>query len=152
MAFPWLAVQAPGTLGHLLLELGDTLGAERKIAEARGHLTTLSPAGALTAWVDGLAAAVDKALAQSLAEEASTLKERESQQRRLGGVPDRGLLPVHLQLQPPFDHAADALEHPLSGSFAAHEDPKVIGVADEPVTAFPQLPVQIIQHDIRQDR
>src|SRR5215510_2816711 len=65
---------------------------------------------------------------------------------------DRGLLPVHLQLQPPFDHAADALEHPLSSPFAAHEDPQVVGVTDEPVTAFPQLPVQVIQHDVRQDR
>src|SRR5262249_45794803 len=41
--------------------------------------------------------------------------------------------------------------HPLSSPFAAHEDPEVIGVTDEPVTAFPQLPVQVIQHDVRQD-
>src|SRR6266566_684446 len=59
-------------------------------------------------------------------------KEPEPQQRRLGGVPDRGLLPVHLQLQPPFDHAADALEHPLSSPFAAHEDPQVIGLCGLP--------------------
>jgi LuxR family maltose regulon positive regulatory protein len=73
VAFPWLAVQAAGTLGQLLLELGDTLGAERKIAEARRHLALLSTAGALTAWVDGLARAVDQALAQSMVAEASTL-------------------------------------------------------------------------------
>ncbi len=73
VAFPWLAVQAAGTLGQLLLELGDTLGAERKIAEARRHLAMLSPGGALVPWVDGLASAVERALARSMVEEASTL-------------------------------------------------------------------------------
>ena len=38
------------------------------------------------------------------------------------GVPDRRLLPVHLQPQPPFDHAADAIEHPLSSPFAAQRN------------------------------
>jgi LuxR family maltose regulon positive regulatory protein len=73
VAFPWLAVQAAGTIAQLLLELGDTLGAERKIAQARRHLALLSPAGALPDWVDGLAAAVDTALSQSMVAEASTL-------------------------------------------------------------------------------
>jgi hypothetical protein len=35
---------------------------------------------------------------------------------------------------------------------AAHEDPNVIGVAHEPVTAFPQHPVQVIEHDVPQQR
>jgi LuxR family maltose regulon positive regulatory protein len=83
VAFPWLAVQAAGTLGQLLLELGDSLGAERKIAEARRHLVVLSPAGALTEWVDGLAAAVDKALSRSTVEKASRLTTAELRVLRL---------------------------------------------------------------------
>ena len=55
-------------------------------------------------------------------------KEPEAQQPRLRGVPDRGLLPVHRQLQPPPDHAADALEHPPGSPFATHENPEVIGL------------------------
>jgi hypothetical protein len=53
---------------------------------------------------------------------------------RSRGLPDRGLLPVHLhlQLQPPFDHAADALEHPLGDPFGAHEDPQIIGLCRGP--------------------
>jgi len=50
---------------------------------------------------------------------------------RLGSVPDRGFVTVHLQLQPPFDHATDALGHPLSSPFAAHEDPQVVGLAED---------------------
>ncbi len=46
-------------------------------------------------------------------------------------------LPVHLQLQPPFDHAADALGHPLGGSLSTHEDPQVVRIPHEPVTAAP---------------
>jgi LuxR family maltose regulon positive regulatory protein len=57
-AFPWLAVQAAVTLGHLQLELGDDQAARVRLAEARAHVRRLRPAGVLADLVDGLARAV----------------------------------------------------------------------------------------------
>jgi hypothetical protein len=59
-------------------------------------------------------------------------EEPESQQRRIRGVPDRGLLPIHFQPQSPFDHVTDAIEHPVGNPFAAHENPNVIGLCGPP--------------------
>ena len=90
MAFPWLAVQAAVTLGHLLLDLGDVAGAERKLAEARRHVAVLPTVGVLQAWVDRLAIAVEFSITHSMLEEASALTTAELRVLRL--------LPTHLSL------------------------------------------------------
>lgn len=89
-AFPWLAVQAAVTIGHLQLELGNAPDAEQKLADARRHLSALSTTGALAGWVDELASAVDGALLRTPSPAAT----------RLTGAELRVLrrLPTHLSL------------------------------------------------------
>src|SRR4051794_3713817 len=41
---------------------------------------------------------------------------------------------------------------PYGRPVCSHEDTNVIGITDEPVTALPQRPVQVIEHDVGQQR
>src|SRR5664279_4762720 len=74
--------------------------------------------------------------------------ETEPQQRSYRCRNHLRLLPVHLQLQPLLNHGSHRVEHPVGGPSAPHEDTNIIGITDEPVTALPQLPVQVIEHDV----
>src|SRR5438093_6690659 len=62
----------------------------------------------------------------------------------------RTLLSVHLQLELLRDEVTHALHHPLSPPLASDVDVAVVGVAYESVSASLQLPVQIVQHEVRQ--
>jgi LuxR family maltose regulon positive regulatory protein len=90
VAFPWLAVQSAVALGNLFLGFGDVPAAERKLTEARRHLTMLPTARALHAWVERLATATENALTQSMSEDATSLTTAELRVLRM--------LPTHLSL------------------------------------------------------
>jgi LuxR family transcriptional regulator, maltose regulon positive regulatory protein len=90
VAFPWLAVQAAVALGHVFLDLGDIVAADRKLAEARRHISGLPTVGVLQAWVDRLATAVEFSVTHSMLEETSSLTTAELRVLRL--------LPTHLSL------------------------------------------------------
>jgi LuxR family transcriptional regulator, maltose regulon positive regulatory protein len=82
-AFPWLAVQVAVTLGHVQLDLGDEQGARVRLAEARGHVRPLRPAGVLGGLVEGLARAVALAEHRTGAEERAHLTAAEVRVLRL---------------------------------------------------------------------
>jgi len=54
--------------------------------------------------------------------------------------------------QAPLDEPAQAGHHPQSGPFASHVDVAVIGVANESVTTPGKLGVELVQHDVREQR
>ena len=68
------------------------------------------------------------------------------------GIGDGRLRLVHLQAQAPSDEVSHASHHPLARSFAAHVHVAVIGVANELVTTPGELPVELVQHDVREQR
>src|SRR5258708_29854156 len=53
-------------------------------------------------------------------------------------------LEPHALFQEPTDRCHDA----LAGPFAAHEDVRIIGVADESVASPCQFLIQLIEHDV----
>src|SRR5271165_6572616 len=53
-------------------------------------------------------------------------------------------LKPHALLQEPTDRCHDA----LAGPFAAHEDVRVVGVADETVASPGQFTIQLVKHDV----
>jgi hypothetical protein len=57
-------------------------------------------------------------------------------------------LEPHARLQEPTDRCHDA----LAGSFTAHEDIRIVGVADKSVASPRQFPVQLIKDDVGKDR
>ena len=83
VAFPWLAVQAAVTLGHLQLQLGDEQGARARLGEARGHLRRLRSAGVLGDLVEALATAVAVAEQHADAEDRAHLTAAEERVLRL---------------------------------------------------------------------
>ena len=78
--------------------------------------------------------------------------EAESQQSSYIRRIDHGLLSIDLQLQIPFKHFRCLIKDPPSRSLRLHKNSDVIGVPDEPVPTTPELLIEIIKHDIRQQR
>jgi hypothetical protein len=77
---------------------------------------------------------------------------REAKERAVPRSGDGTLLRVDLKLEAPFDEAGQALHDPVAGLFAAHVDVTVIRVTHEPVATTLELAIQLIQHEIREQR
>jgi hypothetical protein len=65
---------------------------------------------------------------------------------------DGRLVVVDLQAQAPSDEPLQAGHHPQPGPLARHIDIGVVGIADEPVATPGKLCVELVQHDVRQQR
>ena len=59
---------------------------------------------------------------------------------------------VHLQAQAPFDELGHARHHPLPRTFAAHVHVAVVRIANEPVATPGELSVELVQHDVGEQR
>src|SRR3954454_16067384 len=77
-------------------------------------------------------------------------RKAEAQELALDRPGDRALLSVDLQLEAPLQEACHACHHPLARPATAHIDVAIVGVADEAMTAPRQLPVEHVQHQVRQ--
>src|SRR5439155_5052957 len=64
----------------------------------------------------------------------------------------RGLVAVDLELEAALDEPRDALHHALPRALAADVDPSVVGVAHEAVPALVELPVEVVEHDVAEQR
>ena len=60
--------------------------------------------------------------------------------------------PVHLEPQPPLDESDHARHHPVPGALASDVDVAVVRVAHEAVAAPVELAVELVQHDVAQQR
>src|SRR5208337_1959384 len=59
---------------------------------------------------------------------------------------------IHLKLQPRLDETGDARHHPSTSLFAADIDITVVRVTYEPVATPLKLTIQLVQHQIREQR
>ncbi len=78
--------------------------------------------------------------------------EAETQEVRPVRSAHRTLLFVHLQAQPALDETTSRGQNPISGAFAAHEDLRIVGIANKAQPPSLQLPIQLVQDDIGQER
>src|SRR5215207_2991048 len=62
------------------------------------------------------------------------------------------LVRVHDEPQALLDEAAYARHHTLAGALALDEDVRVVRVAHEAVTATVELPIELVQHDVAEQR
>ena len=76
-------------------------------------------------------------------------EELEPQQGPFDRWGDRRLLSVDAQLQALLDVVRDALHDALSRALAADVDTSVVSEAHEPMTAAIELPVEVVEHDVR---
>jgi hypothetical protein len=79
-------------------------------------------------------------------------KEAKPQQGPLQRRGDRRLVGVDAQLQAPLDKPRDARHDALPRAFAADIDSSVVGVAHEAVPAPLELPVEVVEHDVAEQR
>ena len=79
-------------------------------------------------------------------------EELEPQQGSLDRGGDRRLLSVDAQLQALLDVVRDARHDPLARPLAVDVDPSVVGEAHEVVPAPIELPVEVVEHDVREQR
>ena len=83
---------------------------------------------------------------------ALALEEAEAEEASSGRASDPALLAVHPELEPPLHEGRDALEDASRRSFGRHVDPEVVGVAHERVAPSFQLVVEVVEHDVGQQR
>jgi len=65
---------------------------------------------------------------------------------------DRALLPVDPEPEPPFQEGGERSHHPLPRRLGPHIDIAVVGIAAEGVAAPLELPVQVVEKKIGQER
>src|SRR5450755_1320900 len=58
------------------------------------------------------------------------------------------LLLVNLEPHALFQEPTDRCHDALAGPFAAHEDVRIVGVADEVVASARQFLIQLVKHDV----
>jgi hypothetical protein len=63
---------------------------------------------------------------------------------------DSTLLLIDLELEMAFNETGQALHDPVTSLFAAHVDVTIIRVPNEPMATPRKLPIQLIQHEIRE--
>jgi len=78
--------------------------------------------------------------------------DRKSQKLAFGWAIYRAFQRIHCESQRVADEACHAGHHPLARCFAFDHDVAVVGVMGKAVAAPFQLPVELIQYDIRQHR
>jgi len=78
--------------------------------------------------------------------------QNKAEEMDLFGSAHRALRPVYLQAQSRLDVVRQAGHHPEGGTFAADINVEVVGVADEGQTSALQLPIQLVEHDIGEER
>jgi hypothetical protein len=83
---------------------------------------------------------------------ALSRKKRNPSRGRWTAGGDHRLLSVDALLQALLDVLADALHDAPSRALAGEVDPAVVGVAHEPMPAPLQLPVEVVQHDVAEQR
>src|SRR5512138_584818 len=64
----------------------------------------------------------------------------------------RALARVHLEAQAPLDETRDACHHALAGALTTHVDIAIVGVAHEAVTSVLELAIELVEHDVAQQR
>jgi hypothetical protein len=77
-------------------------------------------------------------------------REAKSQKFPFPWLRHRTLLLVHLELELRRDESRNALHHPFPGPSAAHVDITIVRIPCEPKPAPLQLPVELVEHDVRQ--
>src|SRR5207245_3845233 len=79
-------------------------------------------------------------------------EEAEAQQGPLRRRGNRRFATVDAQLEPLLDVPRDARHDPLPRPLTRDVHAHVVGVTDEAVAALLQLPVEVVQHDVREQR
>ncbi len=82
----------------------------------------------------------------------AAILEAEPQKGPLRRPVNHRLLAVDLELETLLDIVRDARHDPLARSTALDVDPSIVGVAHEPMPAPLQLPVEIVEHDVAEQR
>jgi hypothetical protein len=78
--------------------------------------------------------------------------DREAQEAAFTHRRDLAFGRVRLELEGAFEVPCDAAHHPLCSAFALDDNDQVVGVAREAVAAPFQLAVELVQHDVGQQR
>src|SRR3954454_20415274 len=80
------------------------------------------------------------------------VRDREAKERPLPRPGGGTLLRVDLKLEAPFEEASKTRHHPQAGLFAADIDVAVVRISHEPVATTLELAVQLVQHEVREQR
>src|SRR5438270_4764432 len=84
--------------------------------------------------------------------ERRVILDREAEERPVPRSGDGTLLRIDLQFEPPFDESGQAQHDPSASLFTADVDVTVIRVPHESVAATLKLAIQLIQHEVREQR
>ena len=80
------------------------------------------------------------------------VRDREAKERALPWPGDGTLLRVDLKFEASLDEASQARHHAQSGLLAADIDVAIIRITHKPVPTTLKLAIQLIQHEVRQQR
>ena len=59
---------------------------------------------------------------------------------------------VHLEAKTPLDEPYHCSHHAAPGAFAADVDVAIVCISHEAVSAFFELPVELVEHDVTEQR
>src|SRR5262249_30901315 len=79
-------------------------------------------------------------------------REAKAKERSLRRPSHGTLRAVDLEFESACDEGREALHHSLPRALATHVDIAVIGVANEPVAASLQLSIELVEHQVAQQR
>ena len=73
----------------------------------------------------------------------------EAEKGHIIGSADGTLLLVHQEAWTPLDELANRIHHPTSGTWTSYKDAEIISVSHKAKTTACQLPIELVQDDVR---